>query len=55
MSEYWREQLHEIDWIKKPTHIWSREQGSVHNKLFKDGVVNISYNCVDRHEKRDPD
>ena len=44
-----------MDWIKPFTKVknTSFELGKVSIKWFEDGVLNVSYNCIDRHlEKR---
>ncbi len=55
-DSFWRGQLDRLDWIKTPTKI---KNTSFHHpvsiKWFEDGVLNVSYNCIDRHlpEKAD--
>ena len=48
---FWSEQARRIDWIKPPTIIKNTtyEYPNVSIKWFEDGVLNIAYNCVDRH------
>lgn len=48
---FWKEQSQRIDWIKAPTKIKNTSYAypDVSIKWFEDGVLNISYNCVDRH------
>jgi acetyl-CoA synthetase len=48
---FWKEQSQRIDWIKAPTKIknTSYVYPDISIKWFEDGVLNISYNCVDRH------
>jgi acetyl-CoA synthetase len=55
---FWMEELRRLDWVKTPTEIsdvnWDPEKLSI--KWFADGVLNVSYNCIDRHlEKRGND
>ncbi|MAJ85398.1 MAG: acetate--CoA ligase [Candidatus Pelagibacter sp.] len=56
-DEFWAEQAQRIDWIKKFTKIkdikYSKDDVSI--KWFEDGNLNVSYNCIDRHAKNDPD
>jgi acetyl-CoA synthetase len=51
---FWQNQANErLDWIKPFTKVkdssWSDKAVSV--KWFEDGVINVSYNCIDRHLK----
>ena len=48
---FWKGQSQRIDWIKAPTKIknTSYVYPDISIKWFEDGVLNISYNCVDRH------
>jgi propionyl-CoA synthetase len=43
-----------IDWVKEPTQILDAADKPF-ARWFKDGVMNIAYNCVDRHAKANPD
>jgi len=52
---FWAEQAKRIDWVTPPTKIRnaSYDPHNVSIKWFEDGVLNASYNCLDRHlEKR---
>jgi len=52
---FWAEQAKRLDWIKPPTKIknTSFAYPDVSIKWYEDGVLNVSYNCLDRHlEKR---
>ncbi|MCO5132733.1 MAG: acetate--CoA ligase [Xanthobacteraceae bacterium] len=48
---FWLEQTKTLDWIKAPTKAgnWSFAPGNVSIKWFEDGVINVAYNCIDRH------
>ena len=46
---FWREQMHRIDWIKEPATIANWSFDPVDIRWFEDGVLNLCYNCVDRH------
>ena len=48
---FWRGQLDELDWYKKPSIIknTSFSQTDCEIKWFEDGELNASYNCIDRH------
>ena len=56
-DEFWTEHANRIDWVKKFTKIknvkYSKEDVSI--KWFEDGNLNVSYNCIDRHAKNNPD
>ena len=56
-DEFWAEQAQRIDWIDKFTKIknvkYSKDDVSI--KWFEDGNLNVSYNCIDRHAKSNPD
>ncbi len=49
--DFWRSQAMRLNWIKPFIHIkdvhWSDQ--SVDIKWYKDGVINVSENCIDRH------
>ncbi len=50
---FWARIADRIDWVKKPTII---KNSSFHKpvsiKWYEDGVLNASYNCIDRHLPR---
>lgn len=48
---FWRQELDALDWIKKPTKIkdTSFDEKDFHIHWFQDGILNVSYNCIDRH------
>ena len=48
---FWAEQARRLDWYKAPTKIknTSYAPDNVSIKWFEDGVLNVSYNCIDRH------
>lgn len=47
---FWREQAKRIDWYKEPTIIKNTSfEGDVSIKWYEDGLLNVSYNCIDRH------
>jgi len=56
-DDFWTDQAHRIDWIKKFTNIknikYSKHDVSI--KWFEDGSLNVSYNCIDRHAENNPD
>ena len=45
---FWAEQAKQLHWSVEPTEILD-ESNPPFYKWFKDGTLNISYNCVDRH------
>ena len=56
-EEFWDKQAERIDWYKKYTKIkdinYSNTDVSI--KWYEDGLLNASYNCIDRHAKENPD
>lgn len=50
-EKFWQEEAERLDWIKFPTKIKfsSFAPENNHIKWFEDGVLNVCYNCVDRH------
>ncbi len=56
-DEFWADQAQRVNWIKKFTKIkdikYSKDDVSI--KWFEDGNLNVSYNCIDRHAKNNPD
>ena len=48
-EEFWRRQAERLDWIEKPTNIHEFDADEIEISWFKDGVLNASYNCIDRH------
>ncbi len=53
--EYWKNQaLNRISWYKEPTEVLD-DSNPPFFKWFKDGELNLSYNCLDRHLEHDGD
>ena len=54
---FWSKHAERIEWIEKFTKIknvkYSKDDVSI--KWFEDGSLNVSYNCIDRHAKKNPD
>src|SRR5499425_330534 len=49
-AKFWGEQAKRLHWIKPFTKVKdSSFTGDVHIRWFEDGVLNASYNCIDRH------
>lgn len=48
---FWAEQAKSLDWFKEPTQIKSTsfDEDTFGIEWFKDGEINVSYNCIDRH------
>ena len=48
---FWGEQAKRLDWIKTPTEIKNTNYtlGEVSIEWFRDGELNVSANCIDRH------
>ena len=53
-EEYWRRYLPMVDWVKEPQQTITKESDYIY-KWFKDGELNMCYNCVDRHAATSPD
>ncbi|MDX1350705.1 MAG: AMP-binding protein, partial [Putridiphycobacter sp.] len=45
---FWKEQAKTLDWYKFPDHILSKNSNGTAD-WFKDGVLNLSHLCIDRH------
>jgi len=52
-ESFWDKQGHRLDWIKDYTQVKdvSFNKEDLHIKWYSDGVLNVSYNCIDRHLK----
>ncbi|EPX85049.1 acetate--CoA ligase [Salipiger mucosus] len=50
---FWAEQAQRLDWVEAPRTIKNTcfDFGKVDIKWFEDGVLNVAYNCIDRHLK----
>src|SRR6202795_4004920 len=48
---FWSEQAKRVDWIKPFTKVddTSFAPGKISIKWFEDGVLNVAWNCIDRH------
>jgi acetyl-CoA synthetase len=50
---FWLEQARTLDWIKFPREVreytWDTAGRKIEHTWFKDGVLNVSVNCLDRH------
>jgi len=53
-AKFWGKQAKRLDWFKTPTKIknTSFEYPNVSIKWYEDGVLNVSWNCIDRHLKK---
>ena len=56
-DDFWNKQAERIDWFKKYSKIKKVKYSSkeVDIKWYEDGQLNVSYNCIDRHAKKNPD
>ena len=43
---FWKKQSEAIDWYREPTKILN---SSIQNIWFEDGLLNLSYLCIDKH------
>ncbi len=49
-EKFWAGISERIDWVAKPTKIKNTSfKGDVSIKWYEDGILNASYNCIDRH------
>ncbi|MBC3766092.1 acetate--CoA ligase [Neptunicella marina] len=50
-NAFWAEQAKMLDWVKSPQVIknTSFKRDNVSIRWFEDGVLNVAYNCIDRH------
>ena len=53
-AKFWAKHAKRLDWFKTPTKIknTSFAYNKVSIKWFEDGILNVSYNCIDRHLKK---
>ncbi len=56
-DNFWKEEGKRIDWISNYTKIKKIKysKNDVDIKWYYDGSLNVSYNCIDRYAKNDPD
>jgi acetyl-CoA synthetase len=52
---FWLDQARRIDWVEAPTRGGDWSFDPVEIKWFEDGVLNLCYNCVDRHLESNAD
>ena len=52
-DQFWLEEAETLTWVKKPTealkYVWDTAARKIEHTWFKDGQLNISVNCLDRH------
>ncbi|MGZ8354920.1 MAG: acetate--CoA ligase [Allosphingosinicella sp.] len=46
---FWAEQARRIDWVEAPTIVGNWSFDPVEIKWYDDGILNLCFNCVDRH------
>jgi acetyl-CoA synthetase len=46
---FWADEAKRIDWVKAPTRIANWSFDPVEIRWFEDGILNLCFNCVDRH------
>ncbi len=50
---FWLEQAKMLSWYKEPTvslrYTWDTKARKIEHSWFEDGLINVSYNCLDRH------
>jgi acetyl-CoA synthetase len=52
---FWRGQVARLDWLRAPTIMGNWSWDPVDIKWFEDGVLNASWNCLDRWANSDPE
>jgi acetyl-CoA synthetase len=54
-DNFWLKQAKALEWFKEPTvasdYNWDLNKGEIRHTWFKDGEINVSVNCLDRHLK----
>jgi propionyl-CoA synthetase len=53
MEDFWAEQAKMVDWYKFPPTILNKSNPPFY-RWFQGGLMNTSYNCIDRHAKKNP-
>lgn len=52
-ENFWLEHSATLEWFKKPTlgcrYLWDSEENEIRHTWFEDGIINLCYNCLDRH------
>lgn len=49
-NDFWGDVARRLDWFKFPTKIKNASfDGDVTIKWYEDGILNVAYNCIDRH------
>lgn len=52
-ESFWLEHSKTLDWFKDPSiagrHVWDSDADEIRHTWFEDGIINLSYNCLDRH------
>jgi acetyl-CoA synthetase len=53
-AKFWARHAKRIDWFKAPKKIKNTSYAypNVSIKWYEDGILNVSYNCIDRHLKK---
>ncbi|MCM8732465.1 AMP-binding protein, partial [Hephaestia sp. GCM10023244] len=56
-GSFWLEQAKRLDWIKRPEIAgdWSFDEQDFRISWFRDGVLNVAANCLDRHLEKNGD
>ena len=49
-KDFWQSQASQLDWHTLPKNILSKDKHN-YNQWFKDGELNLSYLCIDKHIK----
>ncbi len=56
-DKFWFEHGQRLDWFTPYSKVcdYSYNQDNLYIRWFEDGKLNASYNCIDRHAKKNPD
>ncbi len=52
-NEFWLKHSNSLHWFQKPSlgckYVWDSDNDIAWHTWFEDGLINVSYNCLDRH------
>jgi len=54
-AAFWAKEAEVLHWFKKWNSVFEWDKEKVNFTWFKGGKINVSYNCLDRHLKKDGD
>lgn len=53
-QKFWGRRLNNLDWVRQPAVILDQSKPNL-SRWFTDGLLNITYNLIDRHAAKHPD